>query len=159
MSATSISSNKVSMRAPGTVRDRVAINDSASGATGGCDFVAEMGAAAQPRARQLAIYMTTHGVNHGRNFISYGCLALLPQTVAVSHQRRERRLHTMREIGGATARTDDILFPGVERSIDLIDERLNFVGNARAQMLFPRPERISATPRRSASSGRRPIPT
>ena len=145
-------------RCPAGVRDSVAMSEVARGFSGVATLPRCRAVPRTRGARQFAVDVATHGIAHRFDVLRNVGLTAFAQARGVGGKGSERRLQPVREIGGAAARAFDLALLGVDQAVHLLDQRLHLRRNVRGEM-FAWPERISATPRRNASSGRRPSPT
>ena len=143
---------------PDGVRDSVAIRERTSGASEVEWPASRSDGAAYPGARQFAIDVAAHGIADRLDVLRDRLFATIAQARGIGRKRCQRRLEPMGEIGGPAARTLDLTLLDVEQCVDFLDQRPD-LGRHLGRQMMAAPGLISATPRRSASSGRRPRPT
>jgi hypothetical protein len=116
----------------------------------------ETGTGAQPGTHQLALDPPPHGHRQVFQVIGQGCVALLAQALRIGDQRAERGLEAVGQIRGPGPRALDRLLSRLQECIDLPDQGHDLVRIGFAEAPRP-PVRISPRPRRTASSGARPV--
>ena len=147
------------MRLPAGVRASVAIKDRTSGASAVEWPLRCLRRAAHAGARQFAVNVAAHGVADRLDVVRDFRFAAFAQACGVGGQCRQRRLQAMGQIGGAAARTLDLLFLGVEQGIDFFDQRAHFGRHGGRQMLTAAGPDLGDATAQSVESGRKPSPT